>query len=482
MPEKKSGYSVGVKHAEENPSQIGVYAKEAVSLMDGLGSNLFHIRAELYSLLGTAKTNDEQFALLQSYMQGLDDVGAKGRINLWLIWSHFEKRGIYPRPIIQDGYVIFFDNLDDDDRKAGSAKIHRIDMATGKTVWSYTFKRKKIGAFQHYIVGKYLFCRPQYLGDSDSAANPQPFCLDTETGNLLWEYRQKGDRYGIEQLMGAFQNLFIASTWAGVVAINPKTGKIEWEIKADAHNCGDIISSEEQLIIKTKEREVSWVSPKGKVFKKCKLPFPIKDEGYIYAYRMADDGECLYLAVRGHDYSDTYREKSVTIIYKINKSTGKKERVARLDDFLCWGMVLAGKTLYVSDEERSYAIDLGSSNRPVEMPYYIWAENNGDLLCVNKQHPILETPQLTIMGERGSLWTRDGVYPLAVSKNLIFCEERPPDSSNRGKNLVILDQKTGKELAKVIDSSRYGPQVFLINETRFLLLEDKKASLHEIRK
>jgi outer membrane protein assembly factor BamB len=163
---------------------------------------------------------------------------------------------------IDAGYSITYMTGSSDNKSlyfATRADIRRLDLSTGKTMWSF----KNSGEAGSELVihdGKVLF----YSFDG------MVYCLDASTGSFLWKYQIAGPRPEYHSKITVLGDVAYLGIEDNVWAFEIKSGRVKWTLKGLPRTT--LIShSSEHIFVATTKDELLKISKDGKIISRTQI-------------------------------------------------------------------------------------------------------------------------------------------------------------------------------------------------------------------
>lgn len=449
----KESYERASDLARKVPSRISEI-RDILSRVRREGDLAFEVQKDLYGLLLAAPDAVAEGEIISAYDQGLADVEREGQLKLERAWR-MDLEDDLAFDVLVDGShgQIIAATRSGPDAKVRSGGVLALRISDGGKVWSYRMKRNW-APWQPTLGEHHLFFTEDYQGDRDMFdSNPSIYALSLTAGEIAWK-GSVGSGADVEQLRGVFESLLLAnisdSQGCALVAFDSGTGIERWRYPSSYYRMmgklflpvGDV------LFAQYRERQVGWFSQTGKLRKKIALRFPKKDEGFI-DHVHADAGT-TYVCVWGmwHDWEkgEAFEEgDSATAIYAVgneDKSVRWSLRLKEAADVRVQSVFSHGKNVYFCGETFTVVVDKETGEVVKEWPFQVYHVAGRMIFRSSRKDRFSKDPFAfyACSAATGKIrWQRENFDLLAAQSGILV--------GRVGDDLVLLDEKTGKERA-----------------------------------
>lgn len=486
------GYQRANARAKHDPSSIVVAKNTVLEIKSLLGKREFEIQKEIYVLLQEAETSEKQIKILQDYLAALEDIEDQAKISISTVWSAKLPESGHITEVLIDPFhqQVIIATSDDELSKKGA--IYAFDLKTGKKNWSYIFSRKNTAPWQILLDKEHLFFVPQYTGESDSLSfSHLPHALSLSDGSFLWKYMPQKDGDGeATKLLGIYRDMLIFQTHEGSVAVDIRSGREKWKVEGFVRISKDLfLPCDDEIILQNGEHTIGWYTADGQLVRELKLKFPKKDKGLIYSVYAPENENKFYVCLwdSEHDYRKTGSPKlwEYCVVYEVDKKTRRAKELANLSA-ICPLRILqssSGKGFYLSGEKESVVFEKKSNSKMLarRLSYPIKAINDGLLFCPDEFGKMYSDSCEFFVRDSNTekvKWHRTNFNFLTHSRDLIFGVEMVKTGHVARERFVVLNQKTGMEVAGFYLDGLHSRVV--VDGRRLIVVQEKRIDLLEM--
>jgi len=472
----------GLEYARQFPSRIAdvreIFSKVA-NEVGQTGQSDFEVRSDLYLLLSEAPTPAQRNEVLRAYRDALDEVDREGRLDLQLAWQATFGGALLTEAIVDGPHgQILAVTVPKSESKESRGGVCALKISDGNRVWSHTSK-KNFSPWLPVLGTDKLFFGDQYHGDSDFGDGPTShiWVLSLLNGALEWKMVAEEGISGA-RVLGLFneQPIYLGD---GLVVLDPSSGIERW--KQESFCPGGIklfLPGKDALCMQYRKLEIGWFSPTGKLLKKLVLRGPKKDEeGDEGQIDLAlADADTIYACAWG-SWRDWLNDKpqpgtEATIIYAIDRKSRKiKWQTPAITDARFLAVLPHGKVLYFCGESSSLAVDKETGKVKEELPYRV-LHVGGKLIFHSTQKDRWDDGPFTFyacdLRTKKVRWQRNNFELLLTHNRMLIGRVGV-------KTLVVLDEKTGKELSAV--AVRDPLAVTAVGDKEFLVRDREALSM-----
>jgi len=277
-----------------------------------------------------------------------------------------------------------------------SGKMHCLDAADGRVVWSHGLWDEYEGTFLEHGYSSSAFAYKDRVIVMVGGEGHSLIALNKNDGSVIWKKLDFGNSYSTPKLINLDgEDQLVCPMASEIVGIDPATGDLKWQIPfanqwkqnvslpvwgSDNHL---VISSPEigtkgvKLVRNGGETKVEelWSTPKVRFYHAT----PVRVGDYVYG-SSGEMGTCFYVAVNVNTGEIGWRKRGLakaTTLYADGKLIILDEegnlaiakatpddldimaKVPLLEETAWTVPTLVGKTLYVRDKTQIMALDLG---------------------------------------------------------------------------------------------------------------------------